>query len=299
MVKKAVEQIVRVRGNVEKSFNKLEVGKLWWKNGVMPSVLIGVGVISLRKEDINKLQTLENGIYRQILGGRSCTPIAILRGEVGSSMVITRVIQSWLVLAKSILVGENILLKQVLGNIMRTRKGCWFITFTKYLETIGISYNNFVEMDISEIKAKIREYDNKLWFDNLGDLTDRDVYKKFKSSVGRSFGYDNRFESDLLFKARSNDLDLNIFKRHTGGDIACVLCGAVREDLEHFLFNCQKLERVRDRTLIDRIAMSGDSVDRIGNLLFCKTYVEEVKMQLGRLWRERNTLLIIANRPRA
>ena len=66
-----------------------------------------------------------------------------------------------------------------------------------------------------------------------------------------------------------------------------------------FLFNCQKLEGVRDRTLIDRIAMSGDRVDRIGNLLFCKTYVEEVKMQLGRLWRERNTLLIIANRPRA
>ena len=29
MIKKAVGQIVRVRGNVEKSFNKLEVGKLW------------------------------------------------------------------------------------------------------------------------------------------------------------------------------------------------------------------------------------------------------------------------------
>ena len=110
-----------------------------------------------------------------------------------------------------------------------------------------------------------------------------------KGSVGRSFGYDNRFESDLLFKARSNDLDLNVFKRHTGGAIVCDLCGAVREDLEHFLFNCQKLEGVRDRTLIDRIAKTGDSVDRIGNLLFCKTYVEEIKMQLGRLWRERNT----------
>ena len=107
MIKKAVEQIVRVRSNVEKSFNKLEVGKLWWKNGVMPSVLVGVGVISLRKEDIDKLQTLENGVYRQILGGRRCNPIAILRGEVGSSMVKTKIIQSWLILVKSILEGEN------------------------------------------------------------------------------------------------------------------------------------------------------------------------------------------------
>ena len=154
-------------------------------------------------------------------------------------------------------------------------------------------------MDISEIKAKIRDYDNRLWFDNLGDLTDKDVYKKFKGSVGRSFGYENRFESELLFKVRSNTLDLNDFKRHTGGAVVCDLCGADREDLGHFLFNCQKLEGIRDRMLIGRIAMAGDSVDRIGNLLFCKTYVEEVKMQLGRLWRERNTLLIIANRPRA
>ena len=74
---------------------------------------------------------------------------------------------------------------------------------------------------------------------------------------------------------------------------------ADREDIEHFLFSCPRLERVRDRELIGRIDTVGGSIDRIGNLLFSKANIEEVKKLLCRLWRERNTLLIMANRPRA
>ena len=133
VIRKAENQIVRVRGNVERGFHKLEIGKLWWKNGVMPSVLMGIGVISLREEEIKKLQTLENGVYRQLLGGRRSTPIAILRGEAGASMVRTRVIQSWMILVKSIQEGENTLLKQVLGKIIDSGKGSWYLTFCRYL----------------------------------------------------------------------------------------------------------------------------------------------------------------------
>ena len=57
----------------------------------------------------------------------------------------------------------------------------------------------------------------------------------------------------------------------------CDLCGADREDLEHFLFVCPKLERVRDKELIDRIGSIGNGVDRVGKLLFCKANIEEVK----------------------
>ena len=106
------------------------------------------------------------------------------------------------------------------------------------MRDVGITYDDLVRMDESKIRVRVRSYDNRAWYENLGELTDRDVYKKFKGSVGRSFGYDNRFESDLLFKARSNTLDLNNFRRHTGGVMVCDLCGADREDLEHFIFSC-------------------------------------------------------------
>ena len=292
IIRKAENQIVRVRSNVERGFNKLEIGKLWWKNGVMPSVLVGIGVISLREEDIRKLQVLENGVYRQLLGGRKSTPIAILRGEVGSSMVKTRVIQSWLILAKRIQDGENILLKQVLGRIMDSGKGSWFTTFTRYLRDINASYDDLVRMDVSEVKARVRDYDNRKWIENLEELTDREVYKCFKKSVGRSFGYDNRFISELLFKARSNSLNLNDFRRHTGGDVSCELCGAGREDLEHFIFICPCLENFRDRGIVGGRDWVGASTVRIGNLLFDRARIEEVKLLLGSLWRERSSLLL-------
>ena len=33
IIKKAEEQSCRVRGNIERGFEKLEIGKLWWKMG--------------------------------------------------------------------------------------------------------------------------------------------------------------------------------------------------------------------------------------------------------------------------
>ena len=56
-----------------------------------------------------------------------------------------------------------------------------------------------------------------MWYENLNQLTDWELYRRFKRSVDRSYGYDNREVSDLLFRARSNTLGLNDFKRHNGG----------------------------------------------------------------------------------
>merc|ERR1712082_589151 len=150
-------------------------------------------------------------------------------------MVKTRVIQARLILVKSILEGENTLLKQILDIILRIGKGWWHKTLLDYLGDVGLTVGDLDRMDRSEIKLKIRDYDNRIWFDNLNLLTHRDIYRKFKRSVGRSFGYDNRMESDLLFRARSNTLDLNDFKRHDGDVTSCEMCGGNLEDIVHFI----------------------------------------------------------------
>ena len=158
--------------------------------------------------------------------------------------------------------------------------------------TVGKTYEDLVRMDRSEIKLKVRNYDNKVWQDNLFLLTNREIYRRFKRSVGRSFGYDNRLESELLFRARSNTLDLNDFNRHGGGDIRCELCGADREDISHFILFCPTLERYRDKKLIDKIGGLGSNVDRVGNLLFNKANIGSVKNLLGTLWKERAISII-------
>ena len=119
VLKKAELRACWLGKEVETSFNKLDVGKLWWKCGVMPCLLMGAGVINYTEEQIKYLQRIENRVFRQLLGGLGDTPVAILRGEVGASMVRTRIIQARLMLTKSIIDGDNLLLKTILTNIRR------------------------------------------------------------------------------------------------------------------------------------------------------------------------------------
>ena len=54
----------RLRKVVEKSYNRLEVGKIWWKNGVVPGLLHGVGEMDLGEGLIGTLQRMEYRVYR-------------------------------------------------------------------------------------------------------------------------------------------------------------------------------------------------------------------------------------------
>ena len=142
-------------------------------------------------------------------------------------------------------------------------------------------------MTKGEVWRKIRDSDNCNWRSEMDRLTDREVYKTFRKSVGGSWGYDNSFESDLLFQARSNTIRLNVRNRHSGGVVGCELCGGACEDLEHFLFDCPCLENTRDNNLMVGIRGTGDSVETVGKLLFDKSKVKAVKKMLGKLWRVR------------
>ena len=52
------------------------------------------------------------------------------------------------------------------------------------------------------------------------------------------------------------------------------------------MLNCEKLESKRDRGLFTE----GEEVDKIGRFLFEKERIEEVKIMLGRMWREREVI---------
>ena len=62
----------------------------------LPSILMGSGVMNFKQEDINRLEIIENGVYRKILGGRWSTPIVTLRGEMGSSITQSRIMHNTL-----------------------------------------------------------------------------------------------------------------------------------------------------------------------------------------------------------
>ena len=204
---------------------------------------------------------------------------------MGASLVRTRVVQARLMLTKSILDGENTLLKNILGEIRRVGRGRWNHLLDVYLQDVGLTLGDLETLTKDEVWRKIRDSDNREWHGELERLTDRDVYKANKKLIGGSWGYDNSIESELLFQARSNTLKLNVWNRHTGGMTGCVLCGAACEDLEHFLLDCPILDWARDDDLMAGVRGMGTGIEKVGSLLFDKGKVKAVKKMLGKLWR--------------
>ena len=253
----------------------------------MPCLLMGAGVINYTEEQIKYLQRIENRVFRQLLGGLGDTPIAILRGEVGASMVRTRIIQARLMLTKSIIDGDNLLLKTILTNIRRLGGGRWYGLLSRYLQDVGLTFDELETMGKSDVWKRIRDYDDKEWAKDMDKLTDRAIYKTYKKGVGGSWGYDNSVESDLLFQVRSNSLRVNAWYRHVGDEVGCKLCGAALENLEHFILYCPSLNTARDDRLIMEVGGVGTDQEKVGRLVYDRGRIGEVKKMLGKLWRER------------
>ena len=88
---------------IGKSCNKVMIGKTFWKCICLPGILFASAIIPYNKTEIAKLQRTENKVFRQILGAPKYTPICTLRGEIGASLMETRITKSRLQYLRSTL----------------------------------------------------------------------------------------------------------------------------------------------------------------------------------------------------
>ena len=68
VIKKAQIKAAQIKSYIKKSYDKTSVGKAIWMLQMMPSILYGKQVIILPKRVIKKLQTIENGVFRYLIG---------------------------------------------------------------------------------------------------------------------------------------------------------------------------------------------------------------------------------------
>ena len=66
----------------------------------------------------------------------------------------------------------------------------------------------------------------------MEELSSTNVYKRFKHEINQ-YPYQNSPKYSLLYKMRSNTLNLEIRKRHVA--TLCKLCESADEDMNHFL----------------------------------------------------------------
>ena len=107
---------------IEKSCNKLLIGKTFWKSIALPSLLYVTNIIHLTDDNVRELRKMGNSVYRCILGAAHYNSNEALRGEIGASLMRKRVINDRRNYVKGIQRNRNELLESILWIIQTEQK---------------------------------------------------------------------------------------------------------------------------------------------------------------------------------
>ena len=127
-----------------------------------------------------------------------------------------------------------------------------------YMSSVGIvDLQELSAYTDNQIDQKVKDLDQMMWQQEMDNRTTLELYRSFKRTIGQEDLYDNSYDSQLLFRARTNSLDLNWRKRFHGQTGECRLCEAEEEEtLDHFLTRCAGLLEVRLEYGVEGMALS-------------------------------------------
>ena len=117
--KKANELVPQIK----KSFDKVVVGKVIWKLMSIPGILFGRSVVVTPKTTIQKVQRIENKVWRYLLGIGGYSTVEALRGEIGASMMKTRIMETMLLFVIDTLTGNFEDIKRYMNDTINRGRG--------------------------------------------------------------------------------------------------------------------------------------------------------------------------------
>ena len=82
---------------------------------------MGNQVANLNLTQVNELQTIENGVYRKILGAAHGTVLETMRGDIGASLMESRIMENKILFVKNTNEGNNELMKKILRNMRKDK----------------------------------------------------------------------------------------------------------------------------------------------------------------------------------
>ena len=151
-LKKAKKKANEVISQIKKSYDKVTVGKAIWKLIMIAGLLFGKAVVVTAKSTIDKIQAVENRVWKYLLGLGGYTTVESLRGEIGASMMVTRIMETMLLFVIDTLSSDFEQIKSYMNHEIDTGKGQWIRTVNEYREKLGISWTKLREMEKKELK---------------------------------------------------------------------------------------------------------------------------------------------------
>ena len=123
------------------------------------------------------------------------------------------------------------MVKEVLKRMRNDRSKSWSRRLILYLKNLGVSFEQMVGMKKGQLIRKILKYESIKWDDDMLRKTSLGIYRRKKREIKDEKIHSNNRASELLFRARSNTIDLNADKRHRGGSVLCDLLGVTVDAL--------------------------------------------------------------------
>ena len=80
----------------------------------VPAIMYGRSVVTTSKTNINNLQRIENRVWRCLLGIGGYATVEALRGEIGASIVKSRVRETMLTYIIDVMKGDFINVKNMM-----------------------------------------------------------------------------------------------------------------------------------------------------------------------------------------
>merc|ERR1712121_114452 len=273
VLKKANKKVNTAMSEVSRSADKALVGKALWKQVQVPSILFGRAVVPTCNTLAEKLQRKENKVWRHNMGIGGYSTVAGLRGEMGASLMKTRV------------------MKTTLQYVREVKKGNWYRVVNSYLEELKIDWEDIYSMTKEDINKMMLEYDTKKWIKDLEEKSTLRYYKEGKESMGYENCYRNNADSMLYAQARLNALKLEeaIGRGQRYYDQTCKLCGLEEEDLLHFMLKCPRLEKRRDQEILDNGIE--DPEKKLTHFLFKQKNHQEKGKMIKDMWYARRSIL--------
>ena len=184
MINKAIKLSNMTYSLIEKkNCKKLLIGKTFWKSVALPLILYGAKNIDMTESEINKLQRIENGVYRNILGAPEFVSICTLRGDTGSSLMKERVISGRIQYLEGITEGNNNRLKRMLEEIMRIRVTWWMRITLRYMNETNVKSSHKAKLSKEKLEENMKAWDAREWKQELKTKTTLHIYKTFKEAI--------------------------------------------------------------------------------------------------------------------
>ena len=129
-----------------------------------------------------------------------------LRGEIGASMVKSRIMETMFLYMIDTLASQFTNLKTMMEDTISRKKGKWYNAIEKYRIELELPWDKLRTMDKPALKKIVREYDTVKWFEGMSRKQSLRFYIQEKKEIHYDLCYRNSINSTFYARARVNAL---------------------------------------------------------------------------------------------